>query len=202
VAVVARAPGLALCALLAGCITAYQPMSGLHRPIAVDTDYENFADLSLTLHCIAGDVVDASQARELCRKLTRLFENQGCDVKTRVSTGRLSDSDPEPEVGAPRTALNMRLSSRLIHEIETDLIIWSYWTDYTFAQDIVVTDETGFLLVKETLTGRFVTRLGFFSDADEDFSADFYGQVSQLALNAKLRREVLREGSTAPKKAD
>ena len=43
VAVVARAPGLALCALLAGCITAYQPMSGLHRPIAVDTDYEFFA---------------------------------------------------------------------------------------------------------------------------------------------------------------
>lgn len=200
-ATAAGGPLLALHLLLAGCVTSYQPMSGLHRPVAIDTDYANFADLSLTLHCLAGPVLDASQARDLCRKLSRLFENQGCAVETRTSTGRPSDSDEAPGAGPARTALNMRLSSRLIHEVETDLILWSYWTDYTFAQDVVVTDETGFLLVQETLTGRFVTRLGFFSDTEEDFSSDYYGQVSQLALNAKMRRQVLRE-SAQPGEAD
>jgi hypothetical protein len=41
---------------------------------------------------------------------------------------------------------------------------------------------------------RFVTRLGFFSGTEETFSKDYYAQLSQLTLNAKLRRQVLREG--------
>ena len=197
---------LALCTLPASCTTLYQPMSGLHRPVAIDTDHANFADLSLSIHCLAGPVLEAAQAQDLCRKLAQLFENQGSTVRTRTSTRGFHDPDAEATKtgaeGSTATALNVQLSSRMIHKDETRLLFWTYVTDYTFAQDIVIRDETGFLLIKDTLTGRFVTRLGFSDDTAKDFSADYYGQLSQLALNAKLRRQVLRDSQRNATAAD
>ncbi len=189
------------------CIVAYQPMSGLHRAVAVDTDYANFGDLSLTIHCVPGDAIDESQAQELCDKLAQLFENQGAKVELRTTVGRSSDLDEDDETtkdDAPRGALNMLLTARIIHKEETGYIFWTALTDYTFAQDIVIRDETGFLLIRYTLTGRFVRRLGsswFESNKpEEEFSADFYDQLSQLVLNAKMRRQVLRESMPAAAK--
>ena len=75
---------------------------------------------------------------------------------------------------------------------------WSIVTDYTFAQDISIRDETGFLLIRDTLTGRFVRRFGFSDDTEEAFSRDYYGQLSQLTLNAKVRRQVLNEAPPKP----
>ena len=66
-------------------------------------------------------------------------------------------------------------------------------TDYTFAQDVTIRDENGFLLAKDTLTGRVMMRMGFFEEAKDDFTRDYYGQISQMTFNAKLRRQVLRE---------
>ena len=197
------------CVLFAGCITVYQPMSGLHRPVAINPDYANFADLSLTLRCLPGPAVEPAEARALCRKLARLFENQGAVVETRARSGEVRGSGGEaaPEAadsadtlgaGPAATALNIELSARLIHAEESNFLWWSRTTDYTFAEDVVIRDETGFLLVKDTLTGRFVLRMGFSEQAGKEFSRDYYAQLSQLALNAKMRRDVLREAQSSP----
>jgi len=182
-------------------------MSGLHRPVAIDTDYANFADLSLTLRCLPGPFLDRSQAQTLCRKLAQLFENQGAKVETTTSSGRPSESEDEladttqggPTTATKTTALYVELGARLLHEEVTHLHLWwSIVTDYTFAQDISIRDETGFLLIRDTLTGRFIRRFGFFDDTEEEFSRDYYRQLSQLALNAKVRRQVLNEDQPKP----
>jgi len=190
----------AICA--GGCVTIYQPMSGLHRPVAIDPTYANFADLDVTLRCLPGPSLTGSEAGTLCRKLSRLFENQGAQVTVRTSSRRGDDLDDTPveatttEADAPpRAQIEVELTARRIHEEATQWLWWSSVSDYTFAQDVVIRDSNGFMLVRETLTGRFVTVLGFFSDAEEDFSKDYYAQISQLALNAKIRQRVLAESA-------
>jgi len=177
-------------------------MSGLHRAIAVDPGYAHLADLDLTLHCVPGDHLDRGETRALCRKVSRLFENQGAEVRMVLGRSPLADPDDAPESPAtaaapekptPKTALHVSLSSRLVHQEEISIFGWSIVTDYTFAQDITIRDESGFLLVKDTLTGRMMMRLGVFEDAKDEFTRDYYGQISQLAFNAKIRRQVLRE---------
>ena len=189
--------------LLAGCVTVYQPMSGLHRPVAVDMNHAHLADLSLSLKCTPGPALDEDEAQDLCRKLAQLFENQGAQVETQMSGSGVDDlptagAAPGEGTGTAKMALNVDLSARLIHADKTRIFWWwSIMTDYTFAEDVVIRDENGFLLVKDTLTGRFVARMGFSSDADEMFSRDYYSQLIQLALNAKMRRQVLRESAPA-----
>lgn len=174
---------------LSGCVTAYLPMSGLHRPTAIDRRYANFADTRIALTCEPDEALDTDEARDLCRKLSRMFENQGAVVV------RASNPFDAIEGEAPaKGSLNVHVSGRLIHQTTSDFLWWERVLDYTVAQDISVRDETGFLLLEETLTARFVTEMGFTSDADARFSDDFYGQLSQIALNAKMRRLVLREG--------
>ena len=180
-----------------GCTTTvYHPMSGLHRPVAINLDYANFGDLEVSLQCLPGPLVTAGEARTLCQKLERLFVNQGATTASRTSLGRAPEDDGEPAKDAvERSALNVELSARLIHREESSFLWWSWTTDYTFAQDVAIRDETGFLLVRETLTGRFVRQLGFTSSAEADFSKDYYAQLAQLTLNAKVRRQVLAEGA-------
>lgn len=200
--------GITLTALLmavgvAGCVDIYQPMSGLHRPIAVDIGYANFADLDISLRCRSGGALDSTQAGLICRRVARLFENQGARVAVRTGAAAEAPEAREGEApgeeapaGPPRAALDIEISAREVHRDSTHYLFFEYISDYTVAQDIVIRDETGFLLVRDSLTGRFVTRLGFFSDAEEQFSDDFYGQLSQLALNARVRRKVLLEGGS------
>lgn len=194
----------ALAGLLGGCVTVYQPMSGLHRPIAIDPAYANFAGVRFTLECRRGrdDLLGEDEARDLCRKLTRVLENQGAEVETEVLGGEPGPADEPPRARAD--ALHVQLTPRLIDRRTVNVLWLPFWTvvtDYTFAQDISIRDASSFLLVRDTLTGRFVRRLGFSSDAEEEFSADFYGQLSQLALNAKLRHDVLKEPVAAPSAA-
>jgi hypothetical protein len=87
-------------------------------------------------------------------------------------------------------------------------------TETSFAVDVIIRDESGFLLVSDSLQGRLVRRLGvgawgtnlvldrFLRDEDdritgdaahEDLSADLYGQLGQLMFNAKMQREVLSQ---------
>ncbi len=193
------------CALLAGCMSVYQPMTGLHRPVAIDIDYANLAGTRLSIQCLPSEIVTDSEAEDLCRKLTRLYENQGATVETRTTPGRVGDPDGEladvraTGEAAPKMSLSVELSSRLIHKEVTNILWWSIRTDYTFAQDVVIRDASGFLLLRETLTGRFRKSLGFRALAAKQFSRDYYAQLSQLALNAKMRRQVLSE--TQPKPA-
>lgn len=189
---------------LPACVTVYHPISGLHRPIALDMSYANFENLTIALQCQPGEVVNQNQARALCRKLKSLFENQGAQVKLKGAKGSAApatdsnDSSEGNDAGKlsapPGTALTIRLSSRLLHEDTTSYLFFDVTTGYTFAQDVTITDESGFLLIREHLTGRLIQRMGLsFSSGQEDFSKDFYGQVSQLTLNAQMRRQVLLE---------
>ncbi len=164
-------------------------MSGLHRPVAINIDYANFTDLDLSIQCLPGPLLNRSQAEQLCRKLTRLFENQGAKVESRTSLARPLDIDSKEREAPATSALNLQLKARLIHKEG----FWWFTTDYSFAQEINIYDETGFLLIRESFTGRFAWRLGFSSDSDEEFSQDYYTQLSQLMLNAQMRRRVLRE---------
>ncbi len=192
-------------AILGGCVDVYQPMTGLHRPIAIDIGYTNFADLDLRVRCRASAAMDASQAGELCRRVARLFENQGARVEVlRDGAPPIDDAEEAAAEGetpkAPRAALSIEIAGREIRRDTTTIIpwAWEHTSDYTIAQDISIRDESGFLLAADTFVFRFVSRIGFFSDAEEQFSADFYGQLSQLALNAKVRRRVLAEGQARP----
>ncbi|MBU0551873.1 hypothetical protein KKF91_15725 [Myxococcota bacterium] len=166
---------------LAGCMTTYQPLSGLHQPFALDLRYAHFSNLTLRIDCVSSEALKPEDARGLCLKLRRLFENQGARVLDE-NTADLPD-------------LRLRLSARVIHEGERRFLWWRWITDYTFAQDITVHDERGALLSQATLIGRFTRRLGFSGQAKRRFSEDFYGQLAQLTLNARTRRRVLREGA-------
>lgn len=175
---------------LAGCVTSYVPMAGLQRPVAIDRRFLNFAGTKVVVTCLPDDALDRDEARDLCRKVGRMFENQGATV---VQAATPFD-EAEPGAARVKGGLNVFISGRLVHEETSNLFGWTRVVDYTVAQDVTVRDEDGFLLVRETLTARFVTELGFTSDAEARFSKDFYGQLSQIALNAKVRRAVLREG--------
>lgn len=216
-----------------GCVKVYQPVSGLNRPVVVDPQLANFQDVSLTVYCPPGDLVTANEARVLCRKVGTLFENQGAVVTT-FSSDRRQDDDlfgdapvdegeqPPPE---PTTDLFLELRARRVHEAHNQvswLLCFATFTlvpavsEFTFAQDVIVRDNTGFMLVSETLQGRLVRYTGagtwvthklldrfWRDDEDEilgdqphaDLSADYYGQLSQAVFNAKMRWQVQHQAS-------
>ena len=128
----------------------------------------------------------------------------------------------EPATEAPKTDLLLELSARVVHK-NNDPLSWILCfasgtlvpavTESTFAQDVVVRDGTGFLLIQDTMEGRIVRTFGLGTwvgnkvldwvvrpKADEmndkathaRLSADLYAQLSQLVFNAKKRWEVLR----------
>lgn len=195
---------MALALAMAGCVTVYQPLSGLNRPVALDPGLANFADTSIALRCVPGGALTEGEADTLCRKVSQLFENQGARV-TIESVGRIDDAIEAAEAteateAAGASALRVELRAEVVHRDAHSVLfgpladwIWGYTADYTVRQEVRIKGADGFLLAQETLTGRFVQRLGFFSDADEDFSRDYYGRLSQLALDARVRQTVLAE---------
>lgn len=218
------AAGVAL-SLSGGCtVRSYQPMSGLHRPVVVDPQLPNLADTRVDLHCIPRDLLNDERADRLCQRVAALLENQGAVVATHLGEGQLEDIElgPVPEDEAPRTALSVELRAREIHRSNRPLS-WAACvitltvlpgiTESTFAQDLVIRDGSGFLLVTDTLQGRLVTRFGagtwignavadlWRDDAEKiggdaaskDLSADLYRQISQIVFNARMHARVLEE---------
>lgn len=204
------------CVLQVSCLTVYQPMSGIHRPVVVDTEVANFAGEALNIHCIPKDFLSPQQASSLCEKLRILFENQGATVATITSRALLEEARlPNPD------AMTLEISARMLHH-ETNPVLWSlsFMTltlipgiaEYTFVQDIKIRDSSGFLLVSDALKAKFTRYFGlstYFGNIaldlvrDEkdklsddhvktDFSNDFYPQLSQLVFNAKMRQQVLQ----------
>lgn len=211
-------------------VVVYQPLSGLHRPVAIDPQLPNFTDTRLDVRCARGALLNDAQAGVLCDRVEALFTNQGAEVHTYVGDGPLDGDAPFTDTvdGAapaePRTRLLVELSAR-----ETDASIHPFsWVLYaatftvipgviesSFAQEIVIRDDTGFLLVSDTLEGRIVTRYGigpWFGNkvldltrekddklgedaASQDLSADLYQQLSQDVFNAKMRARVLRQAT-------
>ena len=224
-------PLLFLLSMTTGCIHVYQPMSGFQGPVVVDPQAPNFQDVSLTVVCHRGDLLTAAEARSLCQHVGTLFENQGALVSTWTAAdqaGALDVGGPEPEQddGPPAADLTLELNSRELH-VANDPVSWVLFvmsstvvpaiTESSFAIDVTVRDQSGFLLVEDSLQGRLVRRLGVGAwgtnklldrfirapedqitgdQAHEDLSEDLYGQLGQLVFNAKLQWEVLAQVPT------
>jgi len=229
---VALAAWLLIASGTSGCIVrVYQPMSGLQAPVVVDPTVRNFEDVRMTVHCVPGAFLSRQENSALCRKVGALFEIQGAQVRTIDTIGRAEDElEGEPPDGPaapasePPTDLTLELRARELHEAKNPmswLISIGTFTllpgvsESTFAQDVVIRDSSGFLLVSDSLEGRVMLRFGLGSwlgtavsdlgrekderligrAADQDLSEDLYGQLSQLAFNAKVQWQILRESA-------
>jgi len=226
---------LLLLAATTGCIHVYQPMAGFHGPVVVDPQARNFGDLSLTVVCERGDLLTAAEARTLCQHVGTLFEQQGAVVTTTTSesgAGEFEFEEPavpgEEEAPPPATDLTLELTSRELHKAN-DPVSWVLFfisatvvpavTETSFAVDVTIKDESGFVLVADSLQGRLVRRMGVGAwgtnflldsflreDADritgdaahQDLSDDLYGQLGQLLFNAKMQWQVLSQAAAAP----
>lgn len=224
-----RVFGAALVWLFAttGCVTVYQPMSGLHSPVIVETTRPNLRDTRIDLACVPGGGLSVSDATALCGRVQRLFENQGALVTSGMQLTRDPAGTPEEAASPPSVHLTMEITSRKVHESNHPLT-WMFSfstftlvpavTELTFAQDVTIRDASGFLLVKETLQGRIVRRFGagtwlvtHIGDlwrpedrdlggdaANRDLSRDLYRRLSQLAFDARIHADVLRIAAPAP----
>jgi hypothetical protein len=211
-----------------GCLTVYQPMTSLQRPTAIDPREKNFEGTHLLIRCIPGDWADGSESQTLCQNMSTLFANQGAKVDIEVPGESLEGVDDEPierrpKTQAPKTKpdLIMELTARRLANDNNPLnwiicyatlTLFPAITDVTFAQDVIVKDSDGFLLVRDSLQARFVRYFGIavwavnglmdlivrpkeekmLGDAPKrDFSKDFHAHMSQLMLTARTREKVL-----------
>ena len=215
----------------AGCVHAYQPMTGLQSPVVVDPQAANFVDLRLSVYCLQGDLLDPQEAVTLCQNIGLLFENQGAVVQTSTTARGLRDAELADELGQAAEAagpadLVLEIRSRQVHQ-SNDSLWWAASistltivpaiTESTFAQDIVVRDASGFVLVSDSLQGRLIRRFGVGAwagnavlnklvreepdkvtedTAGENLSEDLYRQLSQLVFNADVQRKLLQEGAS------
>jgi len=206
-----------LAMLCSGCVTVYQPLVSLQRPVVVDPRVANFEGQRILVRCIPGDYLKPTDALQLCRNVRSLFTHQGAQVETEVPRpGSAGD-----EEGGPKADLIIDLRARLVHEESSALLsVASVMTftlvpsisEFTFAQDVTIRDSSGFQLASDTLQGRFVryngvgiwavnNALDLLVRSDEedltgdaakkDFSRDFHKQLSQLAFNARMRSLVM-----------
>lgn len=212
---------------LPGClsVTVYEPLLGLQRPVVLRTDAANFEGQRILVRCVPNDYMDSSEMDGLCGLVRTAFSNQGAEVEVEVPRDGAVREDSE-ERPSPKD-LTIELSSRLLHE-DNPPILWflSYITltlvpvitEFSFAQDVRITDGDGGLLVSDSLQGRFIKYIGAGvwavnglldlavrkedekineNTLKDDFSRDFYGQLSQLAFHARKRSQVLRGFSPA-----
>ncbi len=210
--------------LLSGCVSVYQPLVSLQRPVVLDPELANFEGLKLLVRCHQSDYLDYLDAQRLCGKVRTMFANQGAgvevDVVRRSGAGSAAVAE-EPSSPAAKPDLILELKSRLVHS-ENSKLLWGICfisftlvpaiTEYTFSQEVAIRDPEGFLLASDELQGRFVRYFGAGtwvvnktldwlvraepdkltgSAVNQDFSKDFYGQLSQLAFHARMRSLVL-----------
>lgn len=215
-----------------GCVRVYHPLSGLQSPILVDPQHPNFADAEITIYCKPGRQLNKTQANRLCQKLGMLYENQGAKVSTVAnvvgggstgsSWGEAVSDTPQAQGDRP-IKLTIDVVGRRTDSTRypfTWLVCLASATvlpgkmETSWAQDVTIRDETGYLLASETLHGRIVRRFGvgafvgdklvdvFMRKAKDEFtgndgwrqmSRDLYGQMSQMAYNAKLQSKVMRQ---------
>ena len=217
---------VALLAQCTGCVPIYQPLRGLNTPLAIDWKVRNFAGTRLLVHCPPGEWPDRLSTDELCRKVGVVFENQGATVTTFTPEGGVEGGIGEVSETAaettPETDLQLELRTRKIDQKHNpvmwvlsaiSLTIIPASVEYTFAQDVVIRDGTGFLLAEETYQGRMVTQFGVTiwvgnahlnlwrlpddklteESLRKDLSDDLFGQLSQDVFNAKMQWLVLQQ---------
>ena len=207
-------------------------MSGFHGPVVVDVTQPNLAGIAVTVVCDKGDMLSSSEAKLLCQRVATLYENQGAQVTQRtadeVGADFMVGEEPESDAPPPSTDLTVELVSRQLHTANDPITWWLFFmsatvvpavTEESFAIDVTVRDQEGFVLVQDSLQGRLVRRMGIGawgtnvlldrflreeSDrltgdaAHQDLSEDLYGQLSQLLFNARMQWEVLALQEPAP----
>lgn len=207
-----------LAALCSGCITVYQPLSALQRPVVVDPRVANFEGARVLVRCHPSDDLPRDGAELLCRKVSTLFRNQGAhvdvDIPTDGSAGR-SNEDVQAEIV-------LDVKSKLLHQESSALLaVASVFTltlvpsfrEESYSQEVTLRDGQGSLLASDVFTSRFLhyTGAGVWAVnwvvdllvrpenekltgevAHQRFSRDLYGQLSQLLFNARVRAQVLR----------
>lgn len=197
-----------LAALLIGntaCITVYQPLSGLHAPVLVDPALGNFDGLRILVHCIPKDILE-DQAARLCQRVGQLLENQGAEVETVATIGRIQD-DASIEEGEgdekPRTEVDLvvELRARHVHE-NTDTLMWtlSFLTltlapgisENSFVQEVMIRDGKGSPLVNGELRGRIVRYFGLGYWASNKL-LDLIARDDDEELTAEQMRKSLSE---------
>jgi len=208
-------------ALLPGCVTVYEPLLGLQRPVVVDMNAPNFEGQKILVRCLPNDHLSPQDMDILCSRTRGVLANQGAEVETSVPR-RSGSRAADREEGAAPADLIIELSGRLLHEDNVPILwILSYLsltlvpaiTEFTFAQDVSIRDQEGSLLIADSLQGRIIQYFGAgvwavnaaldmaVRKEDEkinedvskkDLSRDLFGQISQLAFHAKTRARVLR----------
>jgi hypothetical protein len=149
-----------------GCVTVYQPLVALQRPIAINPQVANFQGLHLLVRCVSDENLKASQADRLCRNVSTLFTNQGATVEVEVPRDTASGVRAAASRGTPtKPELVMELKTRVLHE-ENSVLLWVLSiasatllpaiTDTSLSQDVTIRDGDGFLLVADALEARFV----------------------------------------------
>lgn len=211
-----RAIGLLVVAWCAsGCVTVYQPLRGLQKPVVLNTEAANFEGLRVQVRCPAGTFVKGGEANKMCRKVEKVFANQGATIANQANDPKKPD-------------LIVEIESRLIAD-DTDrvfsllciasgtLIPWI--NDTSLAEDVTIRDGSGFLLATESYQARFVSYFGlavwvanafmdlFLRTPEEKLlgksqslavSKDFFSQLSQLAFHARTRALVLKGFENSP----
>lgn len=210
-----------------GCITVtvYQPLVSLQRPTVVDPRVANFQGDRFLVRCVPGDAMGRADTALLCHKIAALLQHQGATVDTDVPTGRGASFTPEV-----RPDLVIELQSRNLYAENNWLLTYASVLTFTiipamseqdFACDVAIHDANGFLLASDSLQARFVNYLGIGiwavnaaldvavrpedervtgDSAKKAFSKDYYRQLSQLVLDAKMRAAVLRGFSARPER--
>lgn len=228
-------------ATAAGCVTVYQPVTALQRPPSVDPSAQNLAGLHVLVRCVPSEGADQGESSELCQNMSALYSNQGARVDTEVpdeqglGIERNEAEGPEQwaqpgQAAAPpsRPDLIVELKARRVHE-DNSAALWVLClatftlvpaiTEATFAQEVMIRDADGFLLVSDTLQARFIRYFGLAywginglldlivrpkgegltgNNHKRDFSRDFHGQMSQLAFHAVTRAKILQSFAAEP----
>jgi hypothetical protein len=213
--------------IASGCVTVYQPLVSLQRPAPIDNQLASFQGQRFLIRCLPGEYLAATDTQRLCFKVRNLFAVQGAEVEVEVPVeGRPAGAG----ASGARPDLSIELRSRLLHQENSMILwflsIMSFTlvptiAEFTFAQEVTIRDGAGFVLASDSLQGRFVRYFGLGvwgvnraldllvrSDdekltgdlAQQEFSRDYYQQVSQLAFDAHMRSLVLRgfEPQAAP----
>jgi hypothetical protein len=171
-----RLNALAILLACSGCMTVYQPMMSLQRPVAIDPRERNFENVSVLVRCITSDAVDSSESNKLCQNTSQLLTNQGAKVTIEIPGETVEGEEDEPPAlrGKPkpqatRPDLIVELSGTLVSNDNgplnwifcyLTLTLYPAITDATFEQQVVIKDPNGFLLAQDALQARFVRYFG------------------------------------------
>ncbi|MBL8918678.1 MAG: hypothetical protein JNJ54_07470 [Myxococcaceae bacterium] len=209
---------------MTGCVTVYQPLVGLQRPIAVDPQApNNFSATRVLVRCHPAEGVEPDV---LCRNLRSSLSKQGAQVTTEVvrPSGKVSSSAQSE--AAPQFVIDV--TSKLVHQKDEPLLqllnivsltLVPAISETTYGQEFRIRDAQGFVLAQQSFQERFVQSFGLGvwvlnglidllirpkseqvtgDGYKEEFTRDLHGHLAQLLHNAKVRARVMNSFVTEP----